>query len=149
MPSYTAVMFREEDGRYMGKIPVIPEITSIQKTRDVVLKDLRTRLEEKLSDLMNEGLPIPTEDWVPARTIWVTNPRRGDSVPYLASIEREQADSYTAVPTAFPELKVTGETIEEVLENLQFGIHKKLELAVSRGEHFPIQDEHDVYIIKV
>ena len=149
MPSYTAVMFREEDGRYLGKIPVIPEITSVQKTRDVVLKDLKLRLQEKLSELMNEGLPIPNEDWVPARTIWVTNPRRGDSVPYLASIEKQESDSYVAVPTAFPELKVTGETIEEVLENLQFGIHKKLELAVSRGEHFPIQDEHDVYIIKV
>jgi len=149
MPSYTAVMFREEDGRYMGKIPVIPEITSIQKTRDVVLKDLKTRLEEKLSELTNEGLPIPTEDWVPARTIWVTNPRRGDSVPYLASIERKQSNSYVAVPTAFPELQVTGATVEDVLENLKFDIHKKLELAVSRGEHFPIQDEHDVYIIKI
>lgn len=149
MPSYTAVMFRVEDGRYMGKIPVIPEITSIQKTRDVVLKDLKTRLEEKFSELTSEGLPIPTEDWVPARTIWVTNPRRGDLVPYLASIERVEPDTYVAVPTAFPELKATGETIENVLENLKFDIHKKLELAVSSGEHFPIQDEHDFYIIKI
>ena len=149
MPSYTAVMFREKDGRYLGKVPVIPGIRSIQYTRDSVLKDLKQIVQKELLRLADEGLPIPVENWVPARTIWVINPRRGDSVPYLISIEKENSDSYIAVPTAFPTLQVKGETAESALQDVKFEIHRKLELAAAQGKYFPIQDEHDAYIIKV
>lgn len=149
MPSYTAVMFREDDGRYLGKIPVIPEISSIQHTRDLVLKDLKQMLQKELLRLSDEDLPIPVENWVPARTIWVINPRRGDSVPYLISIEKENSDSYIAVPTAFPSLVIKRETAESALQDVKFEIHQKLELAAAQGEYFPIQDEHDAYIIRV
>lgn len=149
MPSYTAVMFREEDGRYLGKIPVIPEISSTQYTRDSVLKELKQLLQKELLRLTNEGLPIPVENWVPARTIWVINPRRGDSVPYLISVEKEDTGSYVAVPTAFPNLIIKGDTVEAALRDMKFEIHQKLELAAAKGEYFPTQDEHDAYIIKV
>ena len=149
MSSYTAVMFRNNDGKYIGKVPVMPDITCENVTRASVLQDLKIAINLKLSTLKSEGLPNPIENWTPVRTVWVKNPRRGDSIPYTVAIEYDGVGIYSAKLTAWPEIQVDASDIDKVISQIGQKVHQAMEKLVAEGKFFPVQDEHDSYIIRV
>lgn len=149
MPSYTAILFTNPDGSYTAKIPALPACQAEGVSRAQALDNVKDAVSKTLSDLARENSEAPQESWSPARTVWVRNPRRGDTSPYLIAIERLDEDNYQATPAVFPDLQETASTIEEALTNISPLIYQCLENLVAEGRHFPIQDDPQSYVVRV
>jgi len=148
MPRYTAVLFTNTDGTHSVRLPALPGCQAQGRTRGEALENAAKAATAYLAERSNAGGRPPREEWTPARTLWVQNPRRGDLIPYVAAVE--QADGgYRVTPVLFPDIQETAPTIEEALGLVRPRILQHLTTLVAQGRNFPVQDDPHAYVITV
>ena len=59
---YTVILRREEDGRYVATVPVLPGCVSQGDTREEALKNIEEAIEAYLEDVRAAGESVPVED---------------------------------------------------------------------------------------
>jgi len=59
---YTVILRREEDGRYVATVPVLPGCVSQGDTREEALKNIEEAIEVYLGDVRAAGESVPVED---------------------------------------------------------------------------------------
>ena len=59
---YTVILRREEDGRYVATVPVLPGCVSQGDTREEALKNIEEAIEVYLEDVRAAGESVPVED---------------------------------------------------------------------------------------
>ena len=148
-PSYTAVLLPNEDGSYRGMIPAIEGVGGQGATRAAALTDVTTNAEIALGEILAGGGEAPREEWPPVRTVWVRNPRRGDTAPYIVMIQRNDEGGYCATAVAFPDVSATSLDPEEAVSHVGPLLFQRLTELVAAGRHFPTQDDPQNYVVRV
>ncbi len=148
-PSYTAVLLPNEDGSYRALIPAVPDVTGQGPTRAAALDDVAGNAGVALGQIAAEGGETPREEWPPVRTVWVRNPRRGDTSPYVVMIQRTDEGEYRATPVAFPDVSTISADLEEAVANVGPLLFQRLTELFAQGRHFPTQDDPQNYVIRV
>ena len=150
MPSYTAILFLDPDGTYVVRVPALPSSRHVTGlTRSEALANAKAAIVETLDEMARQGRKAPREEWSPARTVWVQDPRQGESIPYLIAVERADDDRFTATPAVFPDLQETASTIDEALTNIGSLIYQHLVGLVAEKRLYPTQDDQQSYIVRV
>lgn len=148
-PSYTAVLLPNEDGSYSALIPVMTGVTGQGPTRAAALENVTDNAGIALGEILAEGNEAPREDWPPVRTVWVRNPRRGDTSPYIVMIQRTDEREYRATPVAFPDVSTVSADLEDAVSQVGPLLFQRLTEMFAQGRHFPTQDDPQNYVIRV
>ena len=149
MPSYTAVLFPNDDGSIRARMPALPTLEGGGPTRAAALEDVKRGAEILLAEMLSEGNIAPREESSPVRTVWVRNPRRGDTVPYVVMISRTESGEFSAMPVAFPDMSVEMPTPEAAVELIGPLLFERLTALVAEGRHFPTQDDPQAFVVRV
>ena len=115
-----------------------------------------------------EAGEAPREEWPPVRTVWVRNPRRGDTSPYIVMIQRanrtdegadpadqeagpadEETEGYRATPVAFPDVSVVSADLEDAVSQVGPLLFQRLTEMFAQGRHYSTQDDPQNYVIRV
>ena len=148
-PSYTAVLLPNEDGSYRGLIPAMTGVTGQGPTRAAALENVTDNAGIALGEILAEGGEAPREEWPPVRTVWVRNPRRGDTSPYIVMIQRTDEGEYRATPVAFPDVSIVSADLEDAVSQVGPLLFQRLTEMFAQGRHFPTQDDPQNYVIRV
>ena len=168
MPSYTAVLLPNDDGSYRALIPAMPDVTGQGATRAAALADVADNAGGALGEILAGGGEAPREEWPPVRTVWVRNPRRGDTSPYIVMIQRanrtdegadtadqeagpadEETEGYRATPVAFPDVSVVSADLEDAVSQVGPLLFQRLTEMFAQGRHYSTQDDPQNYVIRV
>ena len=149
MPSFTAVLFPNDDGSIRALMPALPTLEGGGATRAAALEDVKRGAEVLLAEMLSEGRVAPREESSPVRTVWVRNPRRGDTVPYVIMISRTESGDYSAMPVAFPDMSVEMPTPEAAIDLIGPLLFERLTALVAEGRHFPTQDDPQAFVVRV
>lgn len=148
-PSYTAVLLPNEDGSYRALIPAMADVTGQGPTRAAALENVTDNAGIALGEILAEGGEAPREEWPPVRTVWVRNPRRGDTSPYIVMIQRADEGEYRATPVAFPDVFTVSADLEDAVSQVGPLLFRRLTEMFAQGRHFPTQDDPQNYVIRV
>ena len=149
MPSYTAVLLPNDDGSMRAYMPALPTLEGAGATRAAALEDVKKGAENLLAEMLSEGHGAPREESSPVRTVWVRNPRRGDTVPYVVMIRRTESGDFNVMPVAFPDMSVEMPTAEAAIDLIGPLLFERLTTLVAQGRHFPTQDDPQAYVVRV
>ena len=148
-PSYTAVLLPNEDGSYSAVVPAIAGVTGQGATRAAALDDVADNAGIALGEIIAEGGETPREEWPPVRTVWVRNPRRGDTSPYIVMIQRTEEGEYRATPVAFPDVSTVSADLEEAVSQVGPLLFQRLTQMFAEGRHYSTQDDPQNYVVRV
>lgn len=148
-PSYTAVLLPNEDGSYRAVVPAITGVTGQGPTRAAALADVTDTAGIALGEIVAGGGAAPREEWPPVRIVWVRNPRRGDTSPYVVMIQRTEETQYRATPVAFPDVSTISDDPEDAVSLVGPLLFQRLTEMFAQGRHFPTQDDPQNYVIRV
>ena len=148
-PSYTAILLPNEDGSYRGLIPAMANVMGQGSTRAAALENVTDNAGLALGEILAGGGEAPREEWPPVRTVWVRNPRRGDTSPYIVMIQRTEEGEYCATPVAFPDVSTVSADLEDAVSQIGPLLFQRLTEMFAQGRHFPTQDDPQNYVIRV
>ncbi len=149
MPAYTVVLLPNDDGSHRALVPALPLAEGAGPTRAAALAEVTRSAESALAEIIAQGGRPPREEWSPVRTVWVRNPRRGDTSPYAVMVQQTEEGAFQATPVAFTDVTYTGTTVEEAVEPIGPLLFQRLTELVAQGKHFPTQDDPQAYVIRV
>ena len=152
MATFTAVLFPQLDGSYLAWIPALPECRAEGVTRASALANVAIAAGGILEALFANGRGSRLrEDWSPARTVWVLDPRTGDTIPYVVAVERtDDLDRpFRGMAVLFPEVVESAADIDAVLRLVRPRLYQHLVGLVAAKRRFPVQDDQSAYPVRV
>ncbi|MBI4235916.1 MAG: type II toxin-antitoxin system HicB family antitoxin [Chloroflexi bacterium] len=153
MATYTALLFTSPDGSHTARVPALSrpgqDCQAQGRTRAEALGNAARAAAAVLADVAQRGQPPPQEEWSPARTVHVQDPRRSGTIPYVICVERAEDGCYAATPVLFPEIHETAASVEEALSLLGPRLYAHLVGLAAQGRGFPVQDDPNAYVIQV
>jgi len=127
----------------------MPDVAGQGGTRAAALENVTENAGIALGEILAEGGEAPREEWPPVRTVWVRNPRRGDTSPYIVMIRRTDEGEYHATPVAFPDVSTVSADPEDAVSQVGPLLFQRLTEMFAQGRHFPTQDDPQNYVIRV
>jgi predicted RNase H-like HicB family nuclease len=149
VPSYTAVLFTNTDGSHTVRIPALPSCEAQGATRAEALENAKAAILDRLAELKQSGQRPPREEGSPVRTVWVQNPRRKDTAPFVVALEGVEDGQVAATPVLFPDLRTVAATAEEALALVGPRLYEHLVWLVAQKRFFPVQDDPHAYVVRV
>lgn len=58
-----ALIYQGEDGFWVAECPSLPGCVSQGKTKEEAVRNIKTAIEEYISALVEDGLPVPPENF--------------------------------------------------------------------------------------